>query len=76
MGRHLSTIIAGSCRFADRLKAAKLVTDDTCSHPECGGARCDAEHWNYHCHHNSAARKETGQAIDDYIELIKQKGRR
>ena len=23
-----------------------------CDHPQCGNARCDAEHWNYSCHYN------------------------
>jgi len=49
--RHLSTIIAGATRFGDRLVASKIWTTDLCDHPQCNSARCDAEHWNYCCHH-------------------------
>ena len=43
--RHITTVISGACRYLDRLHQAKIVDTDICQHPECNGARCDAEHW-------------------------------
>ncbi len=65
--RHISTIMAGACRFADRLKAANLVETDVCNHPACKGKRLDAKHWFYECKHNQQAISTTGKRIDDHI---------
>ena len=49
--RGLSTVLAGACRYADRLVAATIWEDGLCWHPQCraAGYRCDAAHWHYSC---------------------------
>ena len=53
-GRYMTIVIAGACRYADRLTAAKIVVDNLCMHPECNGKSCDAKHWIYECPLNTA----------------------
>ena len=67
---YLTTIIAGATRFGDRLLAAKIRESDECDHPQCGSARCDAEHWNYSCHYkdNTGKYAKTKQLILDEIK--------
>jgi hypothetical protein len=67
--RHIKTILAGACRYADRLFAANLVPTDKCSHPSCKNARCTAEHWIYECAYNSKAISTTGKAIEEAIKI-------
>jgi len=68
--RHLQTILAGATRFADRLYAARITSSDLCDHPQCGGARCDAEHWHYNCHYNTPVRSKYGTAAGKVIAQI------
>ena len=68
--RHLQTTLAGAARFSDRLHAAKIIESDLCEHPDCNGARCDAEHWHYHCHINKQVWNKYGVAINRVIAQI------
>ena len=52
----LRAVLAGSNRAPDRLKAAKICSDDTCDHPDCDGARATTEHINWVCHHHKQLR--------------------
>ena len=68
--RYLTTIIAGATRFGDRLLASKIWTTDQCDHPLCKQARCDAEHWNYSCHHNKGNIDKAQTARQEILDKI------
>ena len=55
--RHLQTIMAGSIRAPHRLKHAGKVSSDICTHPKCGGARCDTEHLFWKCAKHEETRR-------------------
>ena len=69
--RILRRLIAGSVRAPDRLKAAKVISDDTCPHACCRGKRCTLEHILWDCPAHHALRQRYSDGIDQYMAMVR-----
>ena len=65
--KYLTIVISGACRYADRMVAARIPTDDKRTYPACEGKICHAKHWIYESPYNGGT---ATKPANKFIEAI------